>query len=70
MAKNKMPKGKTPKFPITSHIKINPTNQAKMVVWIRLNLREIIKILTAKQRDHIPQIAPFIGSEGKIRPNF
>jgi hypothetical protein len=30
----------------------------------------MIYIPIAKHNDHTPQIAPFIGSEGKIKPMF
>jgi hypothetical protein len=67
-AKYNIPKGSTLMFPTTSHMSINPTNQAKRTVCQKENLRRIIKTAIAKQSDQIPQTAPFIGSEGNIRP--
>lgn len=69
-AKTNIPYGKTPKFPITTHIKTKPTNQDKKAVFNKLNFFEIMKIAIANNNDHNPQIAPLIGSDGKTMPSF
>jgi len=69
-AKNKMEKGKTPKFPITSHINTKPAIHEIATVCIRVNLFDKRKIVKAKNNDHIPHIAPLTGSEEKTRPSL
>jgi hypothetical protein len=68
MAKYKILNGKIPIFPKTTHIKTNPTNQVIKVVCIRLNFLEIMKIAMANRKDHSPQMAPLIGSDGNTMP--
>lgn len=65
IAYNKIPCGNTPKLPMTIHIITNPIDQERKVVCIIVNLFDIIKIVKANKSDQSPQIAPFIGSEGK-----
>jgi len=70
IAKYNIPKGNTPKLPITTHIKINATNQERKAVSTQENFLEIIKIEIANNKDQSPQIAPLIDSEGKTRPSL
>lgn len=70
MAKGKIEKGKTPRFPITNHIITKPIIQLKTEVSTNENFLLKIKTTIAKTKAQIPQIAPFIGCSGKICPCF
>jgi len=62
--------GRTPRFPITTHINTKATNQERRAVCKNENFFAIINMAIANSSDHSPQIAPLIGSEGKTRPRF
>jgi len=66
-AYHKRPYGRTPRLPMTTHIRTNPTNQERKVVCIMVNFLAIMKIETANRSDHIPQTAPLMGSDGNLR---
>jgi len=68
IAKERIPSGKTPKFPTATHINTKPTNHERSVVCSNENFLDMMKIAVAYSKDQIPQTAPFIGSEGKIIP--
>lgn len=70
IAISKIPKGRTPKLPITSHINTNPTNHDRNVVCSKVNFLLKIKIAIAKHNDQIPQTAPLIGCSGNVNPKF
>lgn len=63
-----MPTGKTPRFPVTSHMKTKPKNHDRSVVSSKLNFFDKNKTPIARHNDHKPQIAPFIVAFGKISP--
>jgi hypothetical protein len=63
---HRIPTGNTLIFHKTTHISTKPVNQERKVVCIRLNFREIAKIVMENKSDHIPHIAPFTGSAGKV----
>ena len=69
-AKISKPAGKTPRLPITTHIKTNPINQENKVVCSKVNFLDMIKTEMAKNSDQSPQIAPLTGSAGNISPSF
>ena len=64
-----IPKGKTFKLPITTHIIANAINHEKNVVCIIVNLLAIIYTAVANIKDHTPHKAPLIGSEGNTSPS-
>ena len=53
-----------------THIKTKPTSQERKAFSINENFLAIIKIEIANKKDHNPQIAPLIGSDGNTSPNF
>ena len=56
-------------FPITNHINTKAMNQLRTSVSQNENFRINIIMTAAKQKDQIPQTAPFTGADGKLNPN-
>ena len=67
---HKMSRGNISIFQITIHIITNTVNQAKKVVYNRLNFVERINITIANKNPQIIQTIPFTGSFGKTRFKF
>ena len=56
--------GKTLIFHRTTHNITNTINQDNNVVWIRLNLFEMMNIENPRKNPHIIQVIPFMGAPG------